>query len=132
MLLQFSFVYAIPLKISILRLYNVLYDKIYVKVKLKLHLIDVKGFGKMKKIDFNEHKNVVGASVKRLRCAAGMSQEVLAAKMQVLGVHMDQQMISRIEKNLRIVTDYEFACFCEIFDVSPQALLEDFQKLLEQ
>ncbi len=85
----------------------------------------------MKKIDFNENKNVIGAMLKEIRRQKHMTQDALAAKMQVMGVHIDQQMISRIEKNQRIVTDYELACFCEIFKVTPQVLLQDFKKMRE-
>ena len=40
---------------------------------------------------------------------------------------MDQQMISKIENNMRIVTDYELACFCQILDVTPEELLGDIK-----
>ena len=48
------------------------------------------------------------------------------AKMQVMNVNMDQQMLSRIENNLRIVTDYELACLCRILNVTERELLADF------
>ena len=60
----------------------------------------------------------------RVKCQ--LTQQELASKMQTLGVNMDQQMISRIESNDRIVTDYELACLCYIFKVQPQELLGDF------
>ena len=46
--------------------------------------------------------------------------------MQVMNVNMDQQMLSRIENNLRIVTDYELACLCRILNVTERELLADF------
>ena len=80
----------------------------------------------MKKILFDDHKNVISQQLKLARVKAGLSQEQMAAKMQVLGVNIDQQMISRIEHNARFVTDYELACFCLILNVSVADMLSDF------
>ena len=46
--------------------------------------------------------------------------------MQVMNVNMDQQMLSKIENNRRIVTDYELACLCRILNVTERELLADF------
>lgn len=46
--------------------------------------------------------------------------------MQLLGVDIDQQLISKIELNKRFVKDYELVCFCKIFNVSEKDLLADF------
>ena len=46
--------------------------------------------------------------------------------MQTLGVNLDQQMISKIEKNTRIVTDYELICFCQALGVGVNEMLRDF------
>jgi len=80
----------------------------------------------MKKIQFFDKKNVVSENVRLHRVKNQLTQQDLAARMQTLGVNMDQQMISRIESNDRIVTDYELACLCHIFKVQPQDLLGDF------
>jgi len=80
----------------------------------------------MKKTEYHAHKNIVYAQLKKARIAAGMSQSQLAAKMQTLGINIDQQMISKIENNNRIVTDYELASFCNIFGLDEKALLKDF------
>lgn len=80
----------------------------------------------MKKIQYDNRKNVIAQQLKLARVRAGLSQEQLAAKMQVMDVNMDQQMISRIERNLRIVTDYELACFAIALKASVSDLLADF------
>ena len=80
----------------------------------------------MKKIQFFDKKNIVSDNVRLLRVKNQMTQQDLASKMQTLGVNMDQQMISRIESNDRIVTDYEMACLCHIFKVQPQDLWGNF------
>jgi len=80
----------------------------------------------MKKIEYNNNKNIIYKQLKAARENAKMSQSELAAKMQVLNVNIDQQMISRIEKNMRIVTDYELASFCKILKISEKDMLKDY------
>ena len=84
------------------------------------------GVSFMKKILFDNNKNVISKKLKFLRVQNGLSQSQLAARMQTLGVNIDQQMISKIEHNTRFVTDYELACFCSILDVSIQEMMQDF------
>ena len=69
----------------------------------------------MKKIQFFDKKNIISENVRLYRVKNQLTQQDLASKMQTLGVNMDQQMISRIASNDRIVTDYELACLCRIF-----------------
>ena len=45
--------------------------------------------------------------------------------MQVLNVNMDQQIVSRIEKQQRMVTDYELVCFCMVLQIDAAALLRE-------
>lgn len=85
----------------------------------------------MKKILFNENKNIISKQLKLARIKNNLSQAELAAKMQLMNVHMDQQMVSKIENNMRIVTDYELACFCRILHVSPEEMLSDFENDME-
>ena len=61
-----------------------------------------------------------------MRVRRDVSQQELAARMQVLGVSIDQQAISLIENNKRAVTDYELACFCKALKCSERDLLQDF------
>jgi len=85
----------------------------------------------MKKIEFNDNKNIISKQLKIARVKAGLTQGQLAAKMQVLNINLDQQMISKIENNMRIVTDYEFACFCKVLQVTETELLKDYDKYTE-
>jgi transcriptional regulator with XRE-family HTH domain len=77
----------------------------------------------MKKIQFCDNKNIIYNQLKARRKEKRLSQADLAARMQTLNVNMDQQMISRIERNQRIVTDYELACLCVILEVEAKDLL---------
>lgn len=80
----------------------------------------------MKKIIFGNRKNIIGESLRSLRLERKLTQEELAAKMQTYNNNIDQQMISKIENNSRIVTDYELACFALALNVDIQELLGNF------
>ncbi len=82
----------------------------------------------MKKLQFNGCNNVISKALKMNRIRNDLSQAQLAAKMQTLGVNIDQQMISKIEHNARIVTDYELALFCRVLGVSMEEMLSDFRE----
>lgn len=86
----------------------------------------------MKKIAFNNNKNIISEQLKIARIKKRLSQKELAAKMQLMNVSMDQQMISKIENNMRIVTDYELACFCRILGIGAEEMLKDFCEFLEK
>ena len=72
----------------------------------------------MKKINFYENKNVISRRVRYFRNLRKISQEQLVARLQVMNINIDQQGISRIENNTRIVTDYELACLCRALGVT--------------
>ena len=85
----------------------------------------------MKKLIYvDDQKNVIGKPLRRIRKKQKVTQLDLAARMQVLGVNVDQQAISNIENNKRIVTDYELACFCKALRCTEQELLQDFHDKL--
>ena len=69
----------------------------------------------VKKLEYNGRKNICGDMVRRERLARRLSQARLAAKMQILGVTIEQDAISRIEAGERLVTDYELRAFASIF-----------------
>ena len=79
----------------------------------------------MKKIIYGENKNIIHKNLKILRTARGLTQGQLAAKMQLMNINIDQQMISKIENNNRIVTDYELLCFCKILNVDINDMVKD-------
>lgn len=77
----------------------------------------------MKIYDFNGSKNICGLRVKSARRAMGLSQERLAAKMQMEGITIERDSISRIEIGTRFVADYELMALSKILDVSVSWLL---------
>ncbi|GAA5117393.1 helix-turn-helix transcriptional regulator [Luteolibacter yonseiensis] len=52
-------------------------------------------------------QNLVGPQIRRLRRAAGMSQNDLAIKLQVKGWDISRGGVSKIESRLRLVNDAE-------------------------
>lgn len=87
----------------------------------------------MKKLEFKNNKNIISNQLRLARTRAQLNQSELAAKLQTYGVNIDQQMISKIERNQRLVTDYELGFFCHALKVTPQELYKDFNETyLEQ
>lgn len=77
----------------------------------------------MKIYDFNGKKNICGAKIKEARKRLKLSQEQLAAKLQLEDVILERDCISRIEIGTRFVADYELLVFSKILKVSPAYLL---------
>ena len=71
----------------------------------------------MKIYDYEGKANVVGRKIYALRKNAHLSQEDLAAKMQLNSIELSQKAISRIEKQERFVTDYELMTFAIVFEI---------------
>ena len=80
----------------------------------------------MKRIEFYDNKNVTSKQLKIARIKSGLTQNQLAAKMQISNIDIDQKIISKIENNRRIVTDYELACFCKILSTDEKDMLKDY------
>ena len=71
-------------------------------------------------------KNLVGERLKELRKSANpkISQRGLAQKLQLMGIDMDKNAITRIETNKRYVTDIEIQALSQIFGVSYEWLID--------
>lgn len=77
----------------------------------------------MKIFTYKGRGNVSGDRIRELRLKARLSQSALAAKMQVEGVVMEQDAVSRIERGERIVTDYELLVLTRLFKTSTDWLI---------
>ncbi|MBQ8002993.1 MAG: helix-turn-helix transcriptional regulator [Clostridia bacterium] len=69
-------------------------------------------------------KNLIGERLKLLRQRDGLSQRDLASKLQLIGIDMDKNVITRIETDKRYVTDFELQALKEIFKVSYDYLID--------
>ena len=79
----------------------------------------------MKIYDYHGKKNLCGDRIHQARTAQRMSQSDLAARMQVNGVIIEREAISKIETGDRFVTDYELLIFAKVLSVSVDWLLAD-------
>jgi len=77
----------------------------------------------MKIYDFDGKKNICGARVKEARKRLGLTQDDLAARLQVSGVVIERNSISRIESGVRFIADYELLALSKILNVTPGFLL---------
>jgi len=80
----------------------------------------------MRKINYYDNSNVISKRVRYFRKLRNISQGQLAARLQVMNINIEQQGISNIENNSRIVTDYELACLCRALGVTVDEMLADF------
>ena len=69
-------------------------------------------------------KNLIGARLKALRERDHLSQRDLAHKLQLIGMDMDKNVITRIETNKRYVTDIELRALAAIFHVTYDYLID--------
>jgi transcriptional regulator with XRE-family HTH domain len=77
----------------------------------------------LKIYDYHGKKNVCGDRVRDARQKQRLTQEDLAAKLQIAGVIMERDSVSRIEIGTRFVTDYELMVLSKVLDVSMQWLV---------
>lgn len=77
----------------------------------------------MKIYDFNGRKNISGERIREARLKKRLTQEDLAARVQVEGVIMERDSISRIEIGTRFIPDYEIPVFARVLGVSVLWLL---------
>ncbi len=78
----------------------------------------------MKIYDYNGKKNVCGERVHEARRRLRMTQSDLAAQLQIHGVIIERDSVSRIEIGTRFVTDYELRELASILKVSVNWLLD--------
>jgi len=81
-------------------------------------------------------QNLIGPTVRRLRLDAGLSQDKLAAKLQMAGWDLSRAGVSKIEARLRRVNDAELVLLarvlsCELAELFPKRL-KDAAKIIRQ
>lgn len=79
----------------------------------------------MKIYEFNGKKNLSGERIKKARIDNKLSQSDLAAKVQLEGVILERDSISRIEIGTRFIADYELFIFAKVLNVDINWLLKE-------
>lgn len=77
----------------------------------------------MKIYDYDGKKNICGDRLREARVVQRLRQEDLAARIQIKGINMERDSISRIEIGTRFVSDFELKVFSEVLGVSINWLL---------
>ena len=77
----------------------------------------------MKIYDYHGKKNVCGDRLREARQKRRFTQEAFAAKLQIEGVIMERNSISRIESGARFVCDYELIVMSKVLGVGVGWLL---------
>ena len=77
----------------------------------------------MKIYAFEGRKNICGERIREARQKKRLSQTDLAAQMQINGVIIERDSISRTEIGTRFVPDYELPLYAKILGVSVAWLL---------
>ena len=77
----------------------------------------------MKIYDYSGKKNICGDRVHEARCKNRLTQSDLAAQLQVAGINIERDSISRIEIGTRFVADYEIRELARILKVTVAWLL---------
>lgn len=77
----------------------------------------------MKIYDYNGKKNISGDRIREARQKLRLSQVDLAARMQVDGIMIERDSVSRIEIGTRFIPDYEIPLFAKVLHVSSDWLL---------
>lgn len=67
--------------------------------------------------------NISGPQIRAVREEIGLSQEQLAAKIQLNGLNITQKAISRMETGARVVADYELIYLAQALKITVDELL---------
>lgn len=76
---------------------------------------------------FNGNVNVVSDLIKKKRKEKNMSYSVLSNQLQLLGVSLYKNDLFLIEKNRRLVRDFELIAICQVLDID----YNELSKLIE-
>ena len=77
----------------------------------------------MKIYNYNGRKNICGERIHQARSAIKLTQSDLAAKLQLTGITLERDSISRIEIGTRFVADYELLILSKVLKVEMLWLL---------
>ena len=78
----------------------------------------------MKIYEYKGRKNLCGQRIKEARARRNITQAELAARLQIAGVTMERDSVSRIEIGTRFVTDYELTVLAKVLGVSIEWLTQ--------
>lgn len=83
----------------------------------------------MKIYDYKGRKNLCGDRVREARARKRLTQADLAARLQIAGITIERDSVSRIEIGTRFVADFELVVIAEVLGVSLDWLTERDDKI---
>ena len=89
----------------------------------KMCFISTIGALPLKIFDYNGSRNICGQRVLEARRHNCMTQFDLAARLQIEGINIERDSISRLESGKRFVADYELLTLAKVLNVSVLWLL---------
>lgn len=75
----------------------------------------------------SEDRYNIGNNIRKLRLANHLTQEQVAAKMQLLGVDISRGLYSHIECGFKNIRVQEILALCAIFHCDVNAIFKDIQ-----
>lgn len=78
----------------------------------------------MKMYSYDGKRNISGDTIKKLRKAQKLSQQDLAARLQVAGISIERDSISRIENGSRFISDFELKAIAQILETTVNYLVD--------
>jgi transcriptional regulator with XRE-family HTH domain len=79
----------------------------------------------LKIYDFQGKKNICGNRIREIRTKNRITQADFAARIQIAGLTLERDSISRVEIGTRFVADFELKIMAEVLGVSVEWLLSD-------
>lgn len=77
---------------------------------------------------YNERTNVIGTILKKLRVSRKFSQTKLCKKLELLGIVMTKEDLSKIESGKKIVKDFEVWGIAKVLEVPLDELFDEIEK----
>lgn len=77
---------------------------------------------------YNDKSNVIGAILRKVRVERHCSQTQLCKKLELLGIVMTKEDLSKIEKNKKIVKDFEVWGIAKALHISLDSLFSELEK----
>lgn len=72
----------------------------------------------MKRIVDSNKANIIGERIRKARIRAGLSQQALSLKLELMAVYVCRGSVSRIETGERAITDIEIDAISKVLGVS--------------
>jgi transcriptional regulator with XRE-family HTH domain len=75
------------------------------------------------------HQNIIGPRLQELRKARKLTQGMLAARCELLGWNASENTITKIETQIRCVTDKKLVTLCEALRIKMPDFFPKYRKL---